>query len=71
MKIILSFFAVVFVSLAVAFIYLGDSGPKNQGEASHEVSTKNGETLFLTSKEKALSPNQGEKKIVLTDLGMF
>jgi hypothetical protein len=71
MKKILSFFVIMFVGLGLAFVFLGDSEQKNQDEVAHKVSTKNGETLFLTSEELALSRNQGEKKIVLTDLGMF
>jgi hypothetical protein len=61
----------MFTGVALAFVFLGNSEQENQGEAKHEASTKNGQSFLLTSEELALSPNQGEKKIVLMDLGMF
>lgn len=66
---IIALLAVVFVGGIVAFTSINWSSGGEQ-QTSQSASLKNGGTIELTKKEASIPVSQGERKVVLTDLGM-
>jgi ferric-dicitrate binding protein FerR (iron transport regulator) len=68
----LAFLAVVIVVIAVGYTSINwNSDTQSSTQANQDVSLRDGETIKLTAEEAALTAGQGEKKVILTDLGMF
>jgi hypothetical protein len=62
---------VVFALIASAITYFSfDWNGKNTTEASQKVSLTDGSTIGLVPEEIALGVDEGEKKVIVTDLGM-
>jgi ferric-dicitrate binding protein FerR (iron transport regulator) len=67
-----AFLAVIVVAIAVAYgSFNWSSDSENAAQANQEVSLQDGGTIELTTEEAALSAGPEEKKVVLTDLGMY
>jgi ferric-dicitrate binding protein FerR (iron transport regulator) len=67
-----AFLAVIVVAIAIAYgSFNWGSDSERAAKANQEVSLQDGGTIELTAEEAALSAGPGEKKVVLTDLGMF
>jgi ABC-type microcin C transport system permease subunit YejE len=65
----LIFFIVAFV---IGYTSLNwESDKENVAQAAQEVSLTNGEKMKLTAEENSLQAGLTEKKVVLTDLGMY
>jgi hypothetical protein len=60
----------VIVSVAVAYYSVNWDADK-EASGTENVTLSNGNQIALTEKEAALSANAGEKKVVLTGLGLF
>jgi ferric-dicitrate binding protein FerR (iron transport regulator) len=72
MKKILAFLALAIVIALVAYTSIDwQSDTDNAAQANQNVPLKSGGTIQLTAEENALTAGPGEKKIVLTDLGMY
>jgi ABC-type enterochelin transport system substrate-binding protein len=68
----IAFLAVAIIAVAVAYTSISwNSDQESADQANQEVPVEGGEVLQLTEQEASLSANPGEKKVVITDLGMF
>jgi hypothetical protein len=67
-----SFLAVAIISVAVAYSSINwNSDQESVDEVNQDVSDEGGGTFQLSGQESALTANPGEKKVVITNLGMF
>jgi hypothetical protein len=72
MKIYFAMLAFVIIGGAVVYTSFDwGSNDEDQGQAMEETSLKSGGSIKLTEKEATLEPSQGQRKVVLTGLGMF
>jgi hypothetical protein len=68
----LAFLAVFIIVIAVGYTSINwNSDTQNTSQTNQDVSLKDGEIIKLTAEENAPTANLGEKKVILTDLGMF
>jgi copper chaperone CopZ len=67
-----AFMAVIIVAIAVAYISFNwKSDTENAAQANQEVALQDGGTIELTKDEASLTAAPGEKKVIITDIGMF
>jgi ferric-dicitrate binding protein FerR (iron transport regulator) len=67
-----AFMAVIIVAIAVAYgSFNWKSDTENDAQANQDVALQDGGTIKLTEDEAALTAASGEKKVVITDIGMF
>jgi ferric-dicitrate binding protein FerR (iron transport regulator) len=68
----IAFMAVIIVAIAVAYgSFNWKSDTENAAQANQDVALQDGGTIKLTEDEAALTAASGEKKVVITDIGMF
>jgi hypothetical protein len=68
----LAFLTVATIAIAVAYTSVNwNSNQESMDRVDQDVSDAGGETLQLTEQEASLTANPGEKKVIITDLGMF
>jgi hypothetical protein len=69
---ILALIAVLVIGGVVAYTSIDwQSAAGNSEQANQQTSLKSGGSIQLTEKEAALTPSNGEKKVVLMNLGMY
>jgi hypothetical protein len=69
MKKVVALLGIIFIASAITYISFDWSG-KDITEASENVLLTDGSTIGLVPEEIALKVNEGEKKVIITDLGM-
>jgi hypothetical protein len=67
-----SFLVIAIIAVAVVYTSVNwNSDQESVNEVNQGGSDDSGGTLQLTEQEASLTANPGEKKVVITDLGMF
>jgi hypothetical protein len=69
MKKVVALIGLVFIASAITYFSF-DWNSQKSTEASQNVSLTDGSTVGLVPEEIALKVNEGEKKVIVTDLGM-